>query len=122
MTFLRLLPSILSLLFLAAHILRAGLPVAALILVALPVLFVVKKVWVIRLIQIVLVLGALEWVRTLMALIWERQEAEMPWVRLAAILGGVVVLTLASVLMLSRVRALRRRYGFEKDAGLDSKS
>ncbi len=113
MNFLRLLPVILSLLLLGAHFSRAGMLPLTLVCVLLPVLLFLKRPWVPRLMQVVLVLGSLEWVRMILVYVGQRREAGQDWARLAAILGGVVAFTLVSALVFSRSRALRKRYNLE---------
>lgn len=62
-------------------------------------LLLVKKPWVARLFQLLLVLFALEWVRTLFVLIQLRIDADLPWTRLALILGIVTLFTATSALL-----------------------
>ncbi|MBT3323249.1 MAG: hypothetical protein HN392_13275 [Anaerolineae bacterium] len=109
MIFLRLLPVILSLLVLGAHYLRSGPFSLVLVLAGLPFLLFVKKTWVARLIQVVLILGACEWIRTLFNLVAERQLLGEPWTRLALILGVVALFTGCSALVF-RSSALQERY------------
>jgi hypothetical protein len=110
MNFVRLFPAMLSTLVLGAHFYRAGLVPLALGIAAIPLLFLVKHPLVIRVARIILVLGTGEWIRTVILLVVARQEAGQPWIRLAMILGGVAVFTLASALPLFLSRAVRRRY------------
>ena len=113
MNILRLLPVILSLLVLGAHYFRSGIYfVVALILGLLALLFV-KKAWVARLTQVVLVLGMLEWIRTLFELVAVRQAFGQPWARMVAILGVVALFTGASALAF-RSPALKERYELVK--------
>jgi hypothetical protein len=63
-------------------------------------------------IQAALALGAVEWVRTLLDLVAARQAMGAPSTRLALILGGVALATLACALVF-RTRRVRRHY----DAG-----
>ena len=114
MTFVRLLPVILSSLLLGAHFFRAGLTVVAVLIVLFPVVLLVKRAWVARLAQLVLVLGGIEWVRTLLVFVAARREMDQPWIRLAMILGGVALFTIGSGLLFSFSGALRKRYGLEK--------
>ena len=110
MLVLKLLPVILSLLLLGAHLLRAGLPVLAVVAALLPLILFVRQVWVARLIQFILMLGALEWVRVLLLRVAERRQLDQPWERLALILGVVAVFTMASALVFTKSGAVRRRY------------
>ncbi len=110
MTFLRLLPIILSALALGAHFHRAGaLPFAMLSLIV-PFLLLIKRKWVARFTQLFLILGALEWLKTLMLFVNERRILGLPWGRLVVILGIVTIFTGASALLFSRNRALMERY------------
>ena len=109
MNVLRLLPVILSLLVLAAHFFRAGyLYVTAAVLILVPLL-ALRRWWVARLAQVVLVLGAAEWVRSTLAFVRMREAMDMPWTRLALILGSVAAFTLLSALVFF-LPVLRRRY------------
>ncbi|MBI5097877.1 MAG: hypothetical protein HZB30_01390 [Nitrospirae bacterium] len=109
MNFIRLLPVILSLLLLGAHFFRAANTVIFLLTVATPLLLLIRKPWVVRSCQIVLVAGGIEWIRTMVVLAKMRQASGEPWERLALILGGVALFTVCSVLVF-RFRSLRERY------------
>lgn len=108
MTVWLLLPA-LALGLLGAHFYRAaawplvGLCVVLVLLLAWP------RVWVARLVQAALVLGALEWLWTALILVQQRLALGQPWLRLALILGAVAFFTAASALVF-RSAALRRRY------------
>jgi hypothetical protein len=117
MIFLRLLPVILSILILGAHYLRSGPFIFVLLAILLPFLLFIRKIWVARLIQVVLILGALEWVRTLFELVADRQALGEPWTRLALILGVVALFTGCSALIF-RSSALEERYELTLDSQL----
>lgn len=107
--FVRLLPVLLSAVLLAAHFSRHDLTLLIPVALALPVLLLVRRPWVPRLVQAVLLLAALEWVRTGVVLGRARLEAGEPWVRMAVILGAVAVVTAVSALVF-RIPAVRERY------------
>lgn len=111
LTVLYLLPTVLSMLVLGAHLLRLSVPLgAAVIFVAgLLGLLAVPRRWAARVVQVVLVLGALEWLRTLLALVETRQQTGQPYVRLVVILGVVIAVSLAAALLFETPR-LRRRF------------
>jgi hypothetical protein len=109
MNAIRLLPVILSLLLLAAHFYRAGQVVVTALCLALPLLLLLRKSWVPRLFQLLLVLGALEWLRALYGFAAMRIAFGEPWTRLALILGAVALFTGLSGLVF-RNRKLRARY------------
>ena len=92
-------PVVLSLVVLGAHFLRFGSYIgvfAALLLIAL--LFL-RRPWVARLMQIVLVLGALEWLRTAYELGHMRALQGEPYGRMLVILGAVAAVALCSALL-----------------------
>jgi hypothetical protein len=115
-TFLRLLPSILSALVLAAHFLRNGLFLGVLIFLAAPWVLLIRESWAARLVQILLLLGSLEWIRTMMDLIGDRKSLGEPWIRMAAILTGVALFTLVSALLFQG-KGLRERYSLSRANG-----
>jgi hypothetical protein len=114
MTVLKLLPVIIRALLLGAHFSRAGLAPLALMIVLFPAFLLLKRAWVARLTQFVLIVGAAEWVRTLVVLVSARREIGQPWTRLAVILGCVALFTLGAGLAFSFSSALRKRYGLNK--------
>jgi len=115
MNFLRLLPVVISFLLMAAHFLRDGRTVTAYVLLCLPLLLILRKAWVPRLMQLILLLGALEWVRTLYFIAQLRIGLGIPWTRMAIILGLVALFTALSCLVF-RSEALRNRF-----SGVNSK-
>jgi hypothetical protein len=109
MNFVRLLPVILSSWLLGAHFLRGWhIPLVALFAL-LPLLLFVRKPWVARVFQIVLVVGALEWIRTTIEFTRFRLAMGEPWMRMVIILGFVALVTAVSALVF-RSRGLRERY------------
>src|SRR5512139_2992004 len=96
MNFIRLLPVILSILLLGAHFFRAGNVAFVLCAVVTLLMMMIRKPWVARLVQLVLVIGGIEWIRTAVILAKMRQAAGAPWMRLVLILGAVAALTICS--------------------------
>lgn len=109
MNILKLLPVVLSFLLLGAHFYRAGLVPLTVLCVAVLFLLFLRKRWIPRLFQILLLLGAFEWLRTLYMFAAMRIAWDQPWGRLALILGGVALFTALSALVF-RNRKLRRYY------------
>ena len=109
MNFLILLPVVISFLLLAAHFLRAGQMVISIVLLSLLSLLFLRKTWVPRVIQLILLLGTFEWLRTLYSVAQLRIELDMPWMRMATILGVVVLFTALSCLVF-RSEALRKKF------------
>ncbi len=104
-----IIPVVLSFVVLAAHFLRAGSLLIVAICLAFPLLLLVRKCWISRIIQIALVLGAVEWLLTTMQIVHERQEDGRPWMRAGIIFGVVMLWTLGSALAFVHP-ALKRRY------------
>jgi len=113
MNILRLLPVILAFGLLAAHFSRADMLPAVIVSLLTPFLLLIRKAWVARSIQILLVLGALEWIRSMFGYIQVRKEIGDDWGRLAIILIIVALLTACSGLVF-RGKALKKRYQLEK--------
>jgi hypothetical protein len=109
MNFLRLLPVILSFFLLGAHFYRAGLVPLTVLCVAILFLLALRKSWVPRLFQVLLLVGAVEWLRTLYFIAAMRIAWGEPWTRLAIILGTVALLTALSGLVF-KLRKLKEFY------------
>ncbi len=103
-------PVVLSLVVLAAHFMRYGNTPAMAGSLALVALLFVRKAWVARLMQVVLVLGALEWVRTLLDLVQVRTAMGEPTGRMVIILGIVAAITACSALVFQS-KSLKQIYG-----------
>ena len=113
MNLLRLLPPILSFGLLAAHFSRAELLPLVILSLVIPFLLFIRKAWVARTLQILLLAGAAEWIRAMLGYIALRKEIGEDWTRLAIILIAVALLTACSGLVFLG-RSLRKRYGLEK--------
>lgn len=92
-------PVVLSLVILGAHFMRYGNSIGVVGALVLIALLFVRRPWVARLMQIVLMLGALEWVRTLYELVQERAAYGQPFTRMVVILGFVAAVTFCSALL-----------------------
>jgi hypothetical protein len=101
-----------SFLLLAAHFSRNDITTLVVLSMALPFLLFLRRAWVPRLFQGLLILGALEWVRSLVMHALRRQAEGEPWTRLAIILGVVAFFTACSGLVF-RNSKLRQRYSPE---------
>jgi len=109
MNLLRLLPVIFSFGLLAAHFSRANMFPLVIVSLVLPFLLLIKKAWVARGIQVLLLLGALEWIRAMFGYIAIRKEIGEDWTRLAIILVAVALLTAYAGLVF-RGKSLKKRY------------
>lgn len=113
MNVLRLLPVILAFGLLAAHFSRANIFPAVLVSLLTPFLLLIRKAWIARSIQILLLIGAAEWIRSMLGYINVRKEIGEDWGRLAIILVTVALLTACAGLVF-RGRSLKKRYHLEK--------
>jgi hypothetical protein len=109
MTFLLLLPVILSFLVLAAHFMYAGNLALVVVSLAIPFLLLIRRRWIIWAIQILLLLAAFEWLMTMIRLIGQYQQEGRPWTRMVIILGAVMIFTAASGTVFAIPR-LQKRY------------
>ena len=107
------IPIVLSLTILGAHFMRYSNTIFVVGAVAMMALLFVRKPWVARLLQVVLVLGALEWVRTLYGLVQMRTALGEPYGRMLIILGSVAAVTALSALAFQS-KVLKKTYGLEK--------
>ena len=107
---LLLLPVVLSLAVLGAHFLRYGSSIGVLAALLLIALLFLRRPWVPRVMQVVLVLGTLEWLRTMYELGHIRALQGQPYGRMLVILGIVAAVTLCSALLFQS-KTLKTMYG-----------
>ena len=112
----RLTPAGLAALALAAHFLRRGQWPGTLAGAGLFALLFVRRPWSPRVVRWGLLLGAVEWLFTLRVLLDERRAAGESSARLVAILGAVVLLTLAAAWLLG-AEPVKRHFGGEPIQG-----
>ena len=113
MNLVRLLPVILSFGLLAAHFSRANMFPLVVVSLVIPFLLLIRRAWVARGVQILLLLGAVEWIRAMFGYIEVRKSIGEDWGRLAIILVTVALLTACSTLVF-RGTSLKKRYHLEK--------
>ena len=106
-------PVVLSILVLGAHFLRGGSMIAVFVALVLIGLLFLRRPWVARLVQAVLVLGALEWLRTMYELAQIRAMHGQPYGRMLVILGIVAAVTLCSALLF-QTQALKDVYRIDR--------
>ncbi len=99
---IRLVPTILSTLLLAAHFLRDGQTVLLVLCLLMPLLLIPRRRAFVRLLQGFLLLGSVEWLRTLALMVPLRWATDEPWIRLCLIMGAVVAFTLLTAWWLRR--------------------
>jgi hypothetical protein len=98
----RFVPLALSSLLVAAHFLRSGDFIIAILCLAAPLLLILRKPAITIAVQVMLVIAAAEWLRTAFAIAQERAASGTPTVRMFAILGSVALFTLLSAAPLKR--------------------
>jgi hypothetical protein len=106
------IPVALSLVLLGAHFLRYGSFVGVFAALSVVALLFLRRPWVARVMQVVLVLGTLEWLRTMYELAHIRSLHGQPYGRMLVILGIVAVVSLCSALLF-QAPALKRIYGLK---------
>ena len=106
-------PVVLSLVILGAHFMRYGNSMGVVGALALIALLVIRRPWVARLMQVVLILGALEWLRTLYELAQVRAALGQPFTRMMIILGIVAAVTFCSA-WLFQSPALKKIYRLDE--------
>lgn len=109
MNILRLLPVIFSFLILSAHFSRGDLFVLSIICLLIPLLLFIKQVWIVRLIQIVLIVGSMELIRSMFHYINERQILGEPYTLLIIIMVSVALFTGLSALVFKN-QSLKKLY------------
>jgi polyferredoxin len=100
MNLVRAIPAMLAALVLGAHFLRSGEGGATAACVLAPLVLLSRRAWARPALVALLVGAAGLWVAIAHDLVGERRAAGEPWLRMAAILGGVALITLASCLPL----------------------
>lgn len=105
---------IVSSILLAAHFSRVNQDGHALLALLFPLILLIKRKWVLKIFQIFLVAGSIIWVERMVHLRSMRITEGRPWVRLAVILGVVVILTLLSAFLLEN-KKLRPLYHHKKE-------
>ncbi len=109
MTAIRVTPAIIATWLLAAHFVRSGDLMTVMLLLFAPGLLFVRRRWVARLYQTILLFGMLMWIDTTYGIVQSRIDDGEPWTRLVLILGGVALFTGASALIFE-TRALKERF------------
>ncbi len=116
MVFLQLLPVVLSYLLMAAHLFRGHHYVLVALAALMPLLLLIPRPWVARLLQAGLLISTAEWLRTLVLLIQERMAFGQPYTRMGLILGTVALVTLGSAFVFYRDK-LSSRYKLQAKGG-----
>ena len=113
MNFIRLIPVILSSILMAAHFSRSNQNGLAIVCLMLPFLLFVRRRWVAKVFQVLLLVGSIEWIQTTLRIVHIRQFQGQPWMRLVIILGSVALFTALSALVFES-KSLKQRF---RDSG-----
>jgi len=109
MVWLRLFPFYISILLLCAHYFRSGDYSFIVFWAFVPFLLLLKRRWVTRAVQLLIVSGAAIWIETMVSIFTVRHTAGMPWLRMVVILGIVALFTAGSALIFE-TRRFRQRF------------
>lgn len=116
----RIVPLIIAFLLLAAHFLRAGSLVLTVVCLLAPLLLLMRRRWVLMLVQFSAYVGAGVWIYTTITLLQERLVFGRPWSVAVIILGSVTLFTILAGWLLNS-RAIKDKYPprqhFECDSG-----
>ena len=108
MTFLQLLPTLVSWLGLCAHLFKVGmLPLLPFVL-PLPLLLFVKHGLVARFFQVALLFIAAQWILVAVFKAAERAKAGEPWLRLVLILAGMALFAFFAAALFESERLQKR--------------
>ena len=103
------IPLVISCLFLGAHFLRSGSFIVFVFCLSMPFLLLVKKRWILYLIQIFVYIGGGIWINTAIFLMRKRLTLGLPWHKPVIILGAIAVFTVFSGLLLN-VKGIKEKY------------
>lgn len=109
MNALRLVPVLLSAVLVAAHFLRAGDLLMVGLCLGSPLVLLIKRPWVPRVMQAGLLLAAIVWFFTAVEIVERRIAVGASWTAAVIILGSVAAWTLGSASVFE-TRGLRERY------------
>jgi hypothetical protein len=96
-------------LLLGAHFLRSGNVLLVALCLAMPLLLLHRKRWILILVQFTAYCATASWLWVAFRLVEFRQQIGQPWTAAATILGAVALLTLLAGLLMNS-RCMRERY------------
>jgi hypothetical protein len=106
---LRIIPLILATLIISAHFFRHYSYPLMIISLLVPFLLLIKKRWVLIVIQLFALAGAGVWVNTIFVIAKMRMHYGEDWKRMAVILGTVALFTACSGLLLN-LKKVKEKY------------
>ena len=114
-----IIPLIFSCLLLGAHFLRSGNPLFTLLCILLPFLLLIKRLWVLLIVQLFMYAGGIIWVNTAIHLMRKRITLSLPWNKPVIILGVVAGFTILSGLLLN-LKGIKEKY-LKKDTQITNR-
>jgi len=93
----------------AAHFSRANQTGLVIVCLLFPLLLFIKRRWVAKVFQVLLLLAAIEWILTTLRIVHIRQMQGEAWIRLVIILGSVALFTALSALVFES-KSLKQRF------------
>ena len=106
---LRLIPVLISFLLVAAHFSKLNLNILAVTFLIFPFLLLLKRFWVPRVFQFILIVASLEWIRSMYEYIQDYQANGQSWIRLMFIMLGVALFTALSALVFNN-KTIKSKY------------
>jgi len=108
-----IIPLVVSCLFLGAHFLRSGNFIVSVLFILMPFLLLIKKRWILYIIQIFIYIGGGIWINTAIFLMRKRLTMGLPWHKPIIILGAIAVFTVFSGLLLN-LKGVKVKYPTNK--------
>jgi len=102
-----------SLILLSAHFSRNNMTILSMLFLLLPLLFLIKKLWVKRVLELVLFAGSIIWVLAIFHYVKIRMANGQDWLRLVIILGAVSTYTLFSAILIE-LKYLKHKFKKQK--------
>ncbi len=109
MTILRLIPSVIAFLLIAAHFFRSGNLELAVLSGTVPLLLLIRRRWILIVVQIAAYAAAAVWMNAILGLVRERMIMHRPYEKAVIILTAVALFTILAGWLLNSP-SLRSRY------------
>lgn len=109
MTFVFILPTVLSALVTAAHFLKPGNLIFVGVSLLMPFLLLIRRRWALLMVQLALLAAAGEWLWSMLGYVEDRASRGEPALRLVIILSSVAAFCILSAVLL-QLSPIRKRY------------
>jgi hypothetical protein len=104
----RITPLVIALILLGAHFLRSQQPLLVIICMLSPLLLLIRRRWVLVLLQVLAYFGGIVWISTIVDIAQNRIAQGLPWARMVLILGAVALFTILSGLLLNSCKVKKK--------------